>query len=112
MAGPGRGFATPAPLTKLPILYACCLPKSTPPAAAQARERHRRLRTLAAAGAALLTVLLLLAVESWQQSALQSRVDISTGRDALGMPADTPVAEGASDETPARTGWWSLWQVG
>ncbi|KAL4427820.1 hypothetical protein ABPG75_001909 [Micractinium tetrahymenae] len=83
---------------------------STPPAAAQAKERQRRLRTLAAAGAALLTVLLLLAVESWQQSALLARVDIPTGREVLGLPAETALVEGSSDAARPTSGWWNLWQ--
>lgn len=56
-------------------------------------------------------MLLLLAVESWQHSALQSRANISTGRDVLGLPADAAVVEAASNGERA-TGWWGLWQVG
>lgn len=95
----------------LPISVRAASLQSTPPSATHARERTRRLRTLAAAGAALLTVLLLLAVESWQHSALQSRANISTGRDVLGLPADAAVVEAASNGERA-TGWWGLWQVG
>ncbi|PSC68090.1 PAS PAC sensor hybrid histidine kinase isoform A [Micractinium conductrix] len=75
-------------------------------------QRQRRLRLVVAACAVLAAVVLLVAVEGWQQSAMQARHAEGAAVDHLGMPVDALMVEAGAGGKGARAGgtFWTLWQ--